>query len=79
MLVCFFILGVPQNLILDSQILIIILKINFGESVGIKYTSAQIKNYSASELLNRQVVAVCNFNKKNIEFIIWNMKFFFII
>ena len=43
-----------------------ILKINFGESVGIKYTSAQIKNYSASELLNRQVVAVCNFNKKNI-------------
>ena len=43
-----------------------VLKINFGEKVGIKFSSAQITNYSMEELINKQVVAVCNFEKKNI-------------
>ena len=43
-----------------------VLKIDFGEKVGIKFSSAQITNYSIEELINRQVVAVCNFEKKNI-------------
>ena len=43
-----------------------ILKIDFGEKVGIKFSSAQITNYSTEEIINRQVVAVCNFEKKNI-------------
>ena len=43
-----------------------ILKIDFGEKVGIKFSSAQITNYSTEELINRQVVAVCNFEKKSI-------------
>ena len=43
-----------------------ILKIDFGEKVGIKFSSAQITNYSTEELIDRQVVAVCNFEKKNI-------------
>ena len=43
-----------------------ILKIDFGEKVGIKFSSAQITNYSMEELINKQVVAVCNFEKKNI-------------
>tara|TARA_Y100000590_G_scaffold305463_1_gene344551 strand:- start:62 stop:403 length:342 start_codon:yes stop_codon:yes gene_type:complete len=43
-----------------------ILKIDFGEKVGIKFSSAQITNYSIEELMNKQVVAVCNFEKKNI-------------
>ena len=43
-----------------------ILKIDFGEKIGIKFSSAQITNYSIEELINRQVVAVCNFEKKNI-------------
>ncbi len=41
-----------------------ILKIDFGEKVGIKFSSAQITNYATEELINRQVVAVCNFEKK---------------
>ncbi len=43
-----------------------VLKIDFGEKLGIKFSSAQITNYSINELINRQVVAVCNFEKKNI-------------
>ena len=43
-----------------------ILKIDFGKTVGVKQTSAQITNYSLQELINRQVVAVCNLpSKKN--------------
>ena len=37
-----------------------ILKIDFGKTIGLKQTSAQITNYSLEELINRQVVAVCN-------------------
>ena len=43
-----------------------VLKIDFGEKVGIKFSSAQITNYSTAELINKQVVAVCNFERKNI-------------
>ena len=43
------------------------LTIDFGESIGIRKTSAQItKRYSKDELLNRQIVAVVNFPKKQI-------------
>lgn len=43
------------------------LSIDFGESIGVKKTSAQItKRYSKETLLNRQVVAVINFPKKQI-------------
>ncbi len=43
-----------------------VLKIDFGEVVGIKQSSAQITNYSIEELLQKQIIAVCNFEKKNI-------------
>ena len=45
----------------------IILKIDFGEKVGIKKTSAQLqKYYKGSELINKQVIAVINFEPKQI-------------
>ena len=43
-----------------------ILKIDFGKAIGIKQTSAQITNYSLGELIDRQVVAVCNLPSKKI-------------
>ena len=43
-----------------------VLKIDFGEKVGFKQSSAQITNYSIEELLQKQIIAVCNFGKKNI-------------
>ena len=43
-----------------------VLKIDFGEKVGIKHSSAQITNYSIEELHQKQIIAVCNFEKKNI-------------
>ena len=43
-----------------------ILKIDFGTKVGLKYTSAQITNYSLKELIGKQVVAVCNLPSKKI-------------
>ena len=43
-----------------------ILKIDFGTNVGLKYTSAQITNYSLKELIGRQVVAVCNLPSKKV-------------
>ena len=45
----------------------LILKIDFGNSLGIKKSSAQLKvNYSNSELINKQVAAVVNFKSKQI-------------
>ncbi len=45
----------------------IILKIDFGDSIGIKKSSAQlINNYSISQLINKQVAAVINFKPKQI-------------
>ncbi len=43
-----------------------VLSIDFGPEVGMKISSAQITNYSIDELLNRQIVAVCNFENRNI-------------
>lgn len=43
------------------------LTIDFGEAIGIRKTSAQItKRYTKEVLLNRQIVAVVNFPKKQI-------------
>lgn len=45
----------------------IILKIDFGDVIGIKKSSAQIKkNYNSESLLNKQVLAVINFSPKQI-------------
>ncbi len=45
----------------------IILKINFGEGIGIKKSSAQLrKNYNPNQLINKQVIAVVNFAPKQI-------------
>ena len=45
----------------------LILKIDFGDSLGIKKSSAQLKaNYSISKLINKQVAAVVNFKPKQI-------------
>ena len=43
-----------------------ILDIDFGKTVGIKSTSAQITNYHLDELVGKQVVAVCNLPAKNV-------------
>jgi len=43
------------------------LKVDFGEAIGIKKSSAQITSlYTKGELLNKRVVAVVNFPKKQI-------------
>jgi tRNA-binding protein len=43
------------------------LTIDFGSDIGIKKTSAQItKRYQKAELINRQIIAVVNFPKKQI-------------
>ena len=43
-----------------------ILEIDFGNEIGIKKSSAQITNYNIEELINKKIVAVCNFEIKNI-------------
>ena len=43
-----------------------VIDIDFGEKDGIKKSSAQITNYLKNELLNRKIIAVTNFPKKNI-------------
>lgn len=43
------------------------LKINFGEEVGLKQSSAQLtKRYTAESLIGRQIVAVVNFPPRRI-------------
>ena len=43
------------------------LTIDFGSAIGIRKTSAQItKRYQKEDLVNRQIVAVVNFPKKQI-------------
>ena len=43
------------------------LKIDFGDEIGVKKSSAQITDlYSKNDLLNRQVLAVVNFPPKQI-------------
>ncbi|MCL4161333.1 UNVERIFIED_CONTAM: hypothetical protein GTU68_037520, partial [Idotea baltica] len=43
------------------------LKIDFGDALGIKKSSAQITDhYTKSELIGKQILAVCNFPPKQI-------------
>ena len=45
----------------------IILEIDFGKDIGIKKSSAQLrKNYNSKDLLNKQIIAVVNFEPKQI-------------
>ena len=45
----------------------VLLKIDFGQDIGIKKSSAQLqKNYTADNLLNKQIIAVVNFEPKQI-------------
>jgi tRNA-binding protein len=45
----------------------LVLKVDFGNKIGIKQSSAQITHYYDSEtLVGKQVIGVCNFPKKNI-------------
>ena len=45
----------------------IVLKIDFGEIIGIKKSSAQLtKNYNLEKLINKQIAAIINFNPKQI-------------
>ena len=44
-----------------------ILKIDFGDEVGVKKSSAQLtKNYNIDQLIDKQIAAVINFPKKQI-------------
>ena len=43
-----------------------ILKINFGNDIGIKKTSAQITNYELKSLINKKCIAVINLGEKQI-------------
>jgi tRNA-binding protein len=44
-----------------------VLKIDFGDEIGIKKSSAQLtKNYNIEQLLDKQIAAVLNFPKKQI-------------
>lgn len=44
-----------------------IIKIDFGETIGVKKSSAQLrKNYLKSDLINKQIAAVINFKPKQI-------------
>ena len=43
-----------------------ILKINFGNDIGIKKTSAQITNYDLSSLTDKKCIAVINLGEKQI-------------
>jgi len=44
-----------------------VLEIDFGETFGVKKSSAQItKNYSENELIGKQILAVMNFPEKKV-------------
>jgi export-related chaperone CsaA len=59
------IIGADQNNNLNKPS--IILEIDFGEEIGLKKSSAQLKsNYDAEKLISKQVAAVINFPPKQI-------------
>ncbi len=42
------------------------LRVNFGDEIGERWSSAQVTNYSKEELIGKQVMAVVNFAPRNI-------------
>mgnify|MGYP005996306601 FL=1 len=45
----------------------LVIKVDFGEEIGLKQSSAQITHYYNEEnLKGRQVIGICNFPEKNI-------------
>ena len=58
------IIDIKENIKAKKPAYVIV--IDFGEKEGIKKSSAQITNYSKNELLNKKIIAVTNFPKKNI-------------
>ena len=45
----------------------LVIKVDFGKELGVKQSSAQITHYYNEEnLMNKQVIGVCNFAEKNI-------------
>ena len=45
----------------------LVVEVDFGKEIGIKQSSAQITHYYNKEnLMNKQVIGVCNFAEKNI-------------
>jgi|TARA_B110000914_G_scaffold114599_1_gene100189 tRNA-binding protein len=43
-----------------------IIRINFGNSIGIKKTSAQVTNYTKNSLIGRKCIAIINLGDKQI-------------
>ena len=45
----------------------LVIKVDFGEKIGVKQSSAQITHfYNEENLIGKQVVGICNFPEKNI-------------
>ncbi len=45
----------------------LVVEVDFGRDIGIKQSSAQITHYYNEEnLMNKQIIGVCNFAEKNI-------------
>ena len=48
----------------------LVVKVDFGDEIGIKQSSAQITHYyNAENLVGKQVIGVCNFPTKNLSLI----------